>query len=448
MKRVFQKLRELFPVILCVAAFNLFAQALTAHFNLHVDLSADRLYTLSNASKEALRELDSPVKVTVLNLPSEVPVVVTELLGRMKDSARGQLDISYLDPYTHPDVLAAWQKKGLSLSLNTLVVEGTGFSRALPMSDLFETDESGNLSLLLLESRLIPVIRQASAPNLHTVQFVDGHDEDIPEELYSLLQDNGCTTSRVPLLVSPPDADLLLLTSPKRDFELSEIRRLSDYLLSGGSLVVFLGPDSASMPHLCDFLSEWGIGVTDSVIADHRQYVDGNPLLLVPVYTQHPICRIFSQIRIFPVLSQSIALTPLFSKNGNITVEKVLYSSDRGYVASGTGGTPPFTLALSSKQNTGNGTAFVVVFGSSGIYSGSLLTAPSYANAELLLQTMRYCLSTPETASLSLPSRSVVQPAIAITAGMQRTYGVLLIGLLPAAILISGAFVVWRRKQL
>ena len=448
MKRVFQKTCGLLPVILCVIAFNLFAQALTARFGLRLDLSADRLYTLSGEAEEALQQLESPVQVTVLNLPSEVPVLVKELLSRMQQAARENLHVDYLDPYTHPDILAGWQKKGLPLSLGTLVVEGTGYAQAVPMSDLFETDEQGNLTLLLLESRLIPVIRQAAAPNLHTVQLVEGHDEDLPDGLQRLLQDNGYTVSRVPLSVSAPDADLLLLTAPKRDFEPAEIGRLSDYLLSGGSLVVFLGPDSASMPHLCDFLSQCGIGVTDSVIADRRQYVDGNPLLLVPVYTQHPICRVFSRIRIYPVLSQSIALTPLFSKNGNITVEKILYASDRSYAASGAEGTPPFTLALSSTQDVGSGTARLVAYGSSGLYSDSLLAAPSYANAELLLQTMRYCLGTPETAALSLPSRSVAQPTIAVTAGRQRTYGVLFIGLLPAALLLGGAWVVWRRRRL
>ncbi len=432
--------------IVCLISFNLFADVLTRRFSLQLDMTADHLFTLSEEAGQILGRMGSPVTLTVLNTESEFPDLVSELLTRMQTASAGCLSVSYLDPYTHPQELSGWRQKGLDLKLNTLVVEGVGSADTVQLEDLFQTDEEGNLVQLRVEQQLIPRIHHAASPVSRSIQFVEGHDEEYPAALRDIMEGNGWKCSRLPLSVSNPEADLVVIAAPGMDYETYELDRLSDYLLEGGGLIVFLSPGSSAFPNLSAFLKEWGVGITDSVVSESRQYVDGNPMQIVPVYAQHEICSVFSRVRIYPVLSQTTALQQLFSKNGNTRVEKVLYSSDRAE-ADGAG-QPPFVLALAATREQGDSRARVFVCGSAGIYSESLLNTPSYANGTFISQAAAWCLNISQEDAVSIPPRSVDVPAIAVTAGEQSFFGILFIAVLPACLLVIGSLVVIRRRRL
>ncbi len=432
--------------VVCLISFNLFASMLTKRFSLQLDMTADHLYTLSKESGQILAQMESPVRLTILNTQAEFPKLVSELLSRMKTASAGQLSVSYLDPYTHPQALSEWKRRGLDLQLNSLVIEGTGTADTVQLEDLFQMDEEGNLTQLRVEQQLIPRIHHAASPVSCSIQFVDGHDEDYPAAFCDVLEGNGWHCSRLPLSVSSPEADLVVIAAPSTDYEAYELDRLSDYLLNGGALMVFLAPSASAFPNLSAFLKEWGVGITDSIVTETRQYVDGNPMQIVPVYAQHEICSVFSRVKIYPILSQTTALEQLFSKNGNIRVEKVLYSSDRA-VADGAG-QAPFVLALCATREQRGSKARIFVCGSAGIYSDSLLNAPSYANGTFLSQAAAWCLNLSEENAVSVPPRSVDVPTIAITSEEQSCWGILFIAILPACLFVFGSVVVIRRRRL
>ncbi|TMI94594.1 MAG: gliding motility-associated ABC transporter substrate-binding protein GldG, partial [Bacteroidetes bacterium] len=137
------KLWWLFLLILVVAV-NLLASV----FHTRLDLTKEKRYTLSNASKQLLRNLNEPVTIDVFvhkkNLPSEVKKLensIAEFLLNCKEYARNNLQFRFLNPYEglidsaqtrmedslnyfyglYPSVLSAPEKVGDELEISKLI---------------------------------------------------------------------------------------------------------------------------------------------------------------------------------------------------------------------------------------------------------------------------------------------------------------------------------------
>lgn len=289
------------------------------------------------------------------------------------------------------------------------------------------------------------IVRSGSGEALRA-QFIEGHDESYTEGFKALLEQNGFSVGRVTLSVSDPDCELLILAAPTADLLAEEIAKLQAFMNDGGRLMVFLSPEAAQLPGLCAFLAEWGVGVTDTVVGEHLQYVDANPLSIVPVYAAHDINARFSGLRIYPVLTGALALEALYTRNGSTTTAKVLYSTDRAYAHDGTDAAAPFVLAMTSQRKNAGPDSRVFACGSRGLYADSLLENAAFANSMLLAQAISW--TTEQENTIGIPARSIGSAPIAVTARQQALFAALLILALPALILLAGLSVYLRRRHL
>ncbi|MEG0898024.1 MAG: GldG family protein, partial [Ruthenibacterium sp.] len=426
------------------------AVSATDRFGLRVDMTSNKLYALSDTTKEVLKALPEPVEIRVFSSKTDFVELVAQVLERYQVAGGEKIKLTYLDPYTNPTVVEGYLQRGYAVEVNSIVVEGSRYTRVLALSDLFKTDSTGEtLESMKAEQQLTAAILYASSTQTPTVQFVEGHNEQPSEGLKNLFAQNNYEVSRVTLAVSEISAktSLLVIAAPSDDFSAPEIKMLDTFMQRGGRMMLFLAPSATRLPNLETFLEEWGIGVTNTVVAEKLQYTDANPLSIVPIYAAHPINQYFTNNRIYPVMPSSCALEQLFVGQGNVTTAKVLYSSDRSYGSNTEPELPgPFTMAITSTKKLTQGEARLFVVGSKNIYSDDLLRMDNYGNADFLAQTVNWCTQTDTT--VNIPAKALSDAPISVMAWQVLLFAGLLLLVLPLTVLGYGIFVYLRRRHL
>ena len=422
------------------------AESLTSALTLRLDMTEDGLYTLSDTTVDVLSHLSAPVTVTVFSNETDFVPLVHETLLRYQALSDQMVSIRYVDPYTHPSEVKRWQNQGFTITEGTLAVEGQFTAEVIQLEDLFITDGE-TVTALQIEQPLTSAIARGGRSETLRAQFIEGHDESYSEGFQTLLRQNGFSVGRTTLSVSDPACDLMILAAPKTDYLPDEIAKIQAFMNDGGRLMVFLSSEAQAMPRLAAFLAEWGVGMTDIVVGDRLQYVDANPLSIVPIYAAHDINARFSGLRIYPVLTSTLALRSLYTQNGTTSTAKVLYSTDKAYAADGSDTlAAPFVLAMTAERKNIGESSRLFVCGSSGLYADNLLDNAAFANSMLLAQAIGW--STERHDTLGIPARSLSSTPIAITAGQLYLFAGLFIVGLPAFYLLVGLTVYLRRRHL
>ena len=422
------------------------AESLTSALTLRLDMTEDGLYTLSDTTVDVLSHLSAPVTVTVFSNETDFVPLVHETLLRYQTLSDQMVSIRYVDPYTHPSEVKRWQNQGFTITEGTLAVEGQFTAEVIQLEDLFITDGE-TVTALQIEQPLTSAIARGGRSETLRAQFIEGHDESYSEGFQTLLRQNGFSVGRTTLSVSDPACDLMILAAPKTDYLPDEIAKIQAFMNDGGRLMVFLSSEAQAMPRLAAFLAEWGVGMTDIVVGDRLQYVDANPLSIVPVYAAHDINARFSVLRIYPVLTSTLALRSLYTQNGTTSTAKVLYSTDKAYAADGSDTlAAPFVLAMTAERKNIGESSRLFVCGSSGLYADNLLDNAAFANSMMLAQAIGW--STERNDTLGIPARSLSSTPIAITAGQLYLFAGLFIVGLPVVYLLVGLTVYLRRRHL
>lgn len=512
---------------LLLVAVNIAASKFSEKLGLRVDMTAERLYELSDETVEVLHSLDEPVDIKVFSAKEDFTPLVAEVLRRYSD-ASDKLNVEYIDPYVRPAAVDEYIDKGLEIYLNTIVVEGGGYAESLQLEDMFVLDESGqNVRELNCEQLLTSAVLRAEGAKSRSAVFTAGHNESVSEALKNLLTVNNYALSEMSLGLTdiPGGTELVVIAAPSTDFSAEEIKKLDEFMEDGGSLIVFAEPSSVSLNNLSSFLEEWGIGLSHILVAEKTQYTDSNPLSIVPIYSGHEINSYFNANKLYLEMPQTIALNQIFVTRGNITTAKLLYSSDRSYdadtsVNAGAGGSAnaanadvadsagtanahdddgtdaisnnvnaanandadrtdavsnnvnaakvavenatdkaddagnaqnadaeqgPFTLAMAAEKTAGGKHARLVVIGSRGIYSDTLMNTGTNGNARFIAQCVAW--SVKDDTLISIPSKNINDAPISVTLGQIIILSVLLILVLPAGLMIQGIIIYIRRRH-
>lgn len=245
-------------------------------FYTRIDLTEDKRFTLTEASKEVVRHLDQPLVVQVLlegTFPAEfrrLPSAVNELL---RDFRKINSDFQYLfeDPFAGKpeDVkvrMEEWAKVGLvPTTLNARDSEGQTTKRIYPYAifnygerqvaiNLLEQPTTGvspdvalTNSISLLEYKFANAIAKLQATDKPNILFTEGHNELTEIEIASFDANLRAfyNTGRVNLdsiYQISSDIDMVIVAKPTKAFSDKNLFVLDQYLMNGGHLMFLIDP--------------------------------------------------------------------------------------------------------------------------------------------------------------------------------------------------------------
>ncbi len=286
-------------------AVNILAQA--AFTGARIDLTRDKLFTLSPGTKAILGRIDEPVTLRYFfseRLGREIPAYaaygkrVNDMLSEFEANARGRLIVERYDPQPFSDI----EDRAVALGMQGVPIDQGGESVYFGLSGTNSTDDKETVAFLqpererFLEYDLARMVQSLANPKRKVIGLISDLQIEgdmmammrgmpsqpwyILETLRSMFEIRtlGSDIDRV-----PDDIDVLMLAHPKSLQEKGQYA-VDQFVLRGGRALVFVdpyaeseagrprqmgggGPSGSDLPKLFE---AWGVDMLKDKIAGDR----------------------------------------------------------------------------------------------------------------------------------------------------------------------------------
>jgi WD40 repeat protein len=224
-------LMSLFFVAFVIALFIVIRQAEISP----IDVTEGQKYTLSDASIEALHNLEEPVHaIAFYPETSSQREEASIWLNQYKQASDGLFDYEFVDPDRNPATANQYD-----VTSSGVIVFEQG-DRTAQASFLDERELTGALTRVLLGGQRVAYVTTG-----HGERDIEGFEENGFSQIARELQNVNFTLTPLNLLEAgavPDDADAVFVLGPTAQFASAELDALSAYMQDGGALMVLSDP--------------------------------------------------------------------------------------------------------------------------------------------------------------------------------------------------------------
>ena len=438
--------------VLVIIVVTLLAQ-LTLKTNVRSDWTANSRHSLSDSTKDVLKQLDDDVTIQVFISPdSEYHSALESLLSCYQQHS-DKLNVIYINPDFSPEIvrkLNIQQQGEMVVSLND------------KQQHVFDLSEQSLTNALIIVSR-------AQQPWL---VFIEGHGERSPfsQANFNLsvwgeqLKQKGFKLQSLNLVeqsLIPNNAAAVVIASPERPWLAGEIDIIKNYITDGGNLLWLTEPDSHQ--YLAGLAEQLGIEFVPGTIIDPNAELLGitDPqFVLITNYANHPVATATTSVTLFP---QAVAIEnnvdnsawqylPLLTSQENTWSEtdpitQATVASPIFDVSNDTGG--PLNLAYlltvqPVEEDEKNKEQRIAVIGDGDFLSNSYIGNGS--NLELGVALMNWLAE--DDSLIDIPIKTTIDNQLQLTTTQSLIIGLGFLIVIPVLLLSIGLGLWWyRRKQ-
>lgn len=454
-------------IVLAIAiTANLLIGALPAGLT-QFDTTSGQIFTVSEQTEVLASELDQEVTIYWIVRNGYEENYIGTLLDQY-EALSDKIRVQKVDPDVNPTFAQAYTD---SLQENSLIVECGDKSRYIPYSDIFVVDYEAyyyygeeNWSFCG-ESEITSAIDYVTSEDLPTIYLLTGHGEQsLPAAFSSAVEKENMQTQELSLLTAeavPDDADCLLIYAPQRDISLEEKTKIETYLGNGGKLILLSDPpQDGKLTNLESIMAHYGITASEGIVveADQSHYVWGTPYYLLPEINTHTVTTPLLENGYSVLLPIAQGLTVSQDLPDNISVTELLTTSDSAFSKSAGYGLNtyekeegdqdgPFALAVLASETLDDGIYSDVIWVSStALLDSQTNEMVSGGNQDLFLNMLHY-LCQSEDSSITIHAKSLSTEYLTIDSSTASLLATLFIGLVPAAYLVVGILIWFRRKR-
>lgn len=254
-----------------------------------IDLTQEKLYTLTDQSKERVKDIDKDVHIYFVGYPDDNADL---LLAKQYKNANEKIVAEAVDAESRPDLV---EKYGIEdTGSSGIIVECGDRSKVLTASDLVTYDSTTSQTISIAEEKLTSAIISVTTDDIPKVYFLEGYsDFTLSYNMYYLnayLQNEITEVATLNILSTekvPDDCDTLVITSPSQDFNDTTKTAIIDYINRGGNILWLNAAMavSADLPNVNEVLALYGVNPFDvGVIREttSSRMVANSPDLVIP----------------------------------------------------------------------------------------------------------------------------------------------------------------------
>lgn len=435
-----------------------------------MDMTNEKLYTITKDTKDYLADLKDDVTVYVLAAKSSLEsndTTLSAMLEKYKD-ASSHISVVYKDPKVYPQFYSNYTET--APSANSIIVESAKRSKVIDYSDLYETSVdystySQQTTGYDGEGQLTSAIAYVVNENMPVVYEITGHGEtELSGGFSEACQKANIDVSSLTLLKSdsiPEDAEAIVINGPTSDFSEDDAKKISDYLAAGGKAFITATYTDKDLPNFESVLSAYGIQLEKGMVVeqDKNSYYQ-NPFYLLPSIASSQWTSSVSDSYIFAPYCRGIT-HPQTEDGADITYTDLLTSSSTSFskadVANMTSYEKedgdvdgPFVIGLEAEKKVDDeNTTKLFVFSSTMMFDDSADQMVSGNNAKLFSSCMSsFADSSDNGSSIVIPVKEYDTAKITVSSMIVVLATVGLVILLPLVLLGAGIGI-WavRRKK-
>ncbi|NLK86804.1 MAG: GldG family protein [Clostridiaceae bacterium] len=461
-------------MVVAVIAIAVLLNVVVGILDLKLDLTPNKLYSLSETTEEILGELDKDVQIIGLFDDAAVATdseykQVTDLLSLYAKNPR--IKVQYIDPDKNPGIINQLDPdKTMNLQVSNFIVKstvnGNEKKKKLEYYDLFEMELNQYTYQYMstgsnAEQGFTGAIKYVTAEYTPVVYFTEGHDEnDVNREYSNLkgsLEKNNYLVKNINLMTIdeiPDDAELIVVASPKRDISFAERDLLERYFLDGGNAIFMFDylEHDPSFDEMNKLFSKFNIAVNNDKVKenDERRHIPQDPYtILVDAYSNSIIPQDF-----YTVLGNSRSISILKNEKDYVTITPMIQTSAQAVgemvnKARGEDIKGPLDIAAAIEYGGGREKAKILVTGNSSFISDSAyqMYGNYYLdNMNFMLMTMGWMIDQQD--EVIVPTKPYEINSFNITQTQSTVMRVVLTFILPLIIFVTGLMVYLRRRHL
>ena len=475
-------LTALFVVL--VIALNAVIYALTYSYGWYLDLTGEQQYGITDSSIAALDNVltdDVDIKIIFCQdkdrvLEDSAGYYVYKCAQSYQREYGDNVKVEFLDIVQHPDKSSEYTSQlGIPLYSYNVIIETNKSKnvRVVKYEDFYTFDsETGDIYAFNGERRFTSYIISLCT-DYPICYFTQGQGEKITDgkgnsnALYNFMVDAGFDVRTIDLSESTAnldDAKVVIINDPVYDFSIDELQKIGKFMSDKrGNMMVFLSPKNAlsndpdrDLSMLKQWLSEWGVQIMDGQVRDNSHSLTADGLSVVADYpTEGYAASLHSSIRAMDsqpktVINNALAFTTPWSgqAKGDREVGWVLHS----YKSAGLGDYQgkQFNLAAlvrSTKYDIATETQLqsYMLVTSAGYASEEYLNSNAYGNKDILYMLANQMGK--ELVPLDIKFKVFASEQLSITTAAAYVWTVFLVGVFPAAVLVTGGIICYRRKR-
>ena len=434
-------------IVVALVLVNLLTIYITDRYPVSIDLTPQKVFGLTEQSKEYLSKLEQPVSIQVMT---------------NEDTFIASGD-EYVDLLQNPSLASQYE----DVQIGDIIVSSGNRTQTLTAYDLFNVESGSYYGSYITSSKaeqaMTSAILNVTSTEQIQVALLSGHGEQTMEGLTQLLQSNNFAVTTINPAVEEigEEVDVLLWIAPINDPDEQVLERLERFLSENEekTLLYFADTTQPQLSNLESFLERWGIRVQSSSIieTDNRKIINMNPYFSTSQISNLTLTDTMTDTSIPITMPFARPLEQVFESNMELSTTVLLQSSESASVIPYgisdeqlENWTPeeygPFPLAILSEKSFEDGkSSRVAAFGSAVSLSDSLLSSGSFCNSDYYLSVLNTL--THRENIISIQSKTLGGQELGLNTAQVFLIGSGFMIVLPIVTLCCGLYLWLKRKN-
>ncbi|MCC8029269.1 MAG: Gldg family protein [Lachnospiraceae bacterium] len=256
----------------------------------NIDVTNQKLYTLTEDTYTVLDELDRDVTIYMLSAEDDADDIISKTLKRYEE-ASDHITVEYVDPTVSPNFYSTYTDT--APTEDSVIVVSENYSKVIDYYDIYEytvdySTYTQSISAYDGEGQITSAISYVTSGDLQTVYMITGHGEtELDSSFTDALEKLNLSVEDLTLLTEdavPDDAAAVIINGPTTDFSEDDAQKIIDYLASGGKALITTSYEATGdMANFDSILAEYGMQVSWGIVmeSDRSSYYQ-YPFYLLP----------------------------------------------------------------------------------------------------------------------------------------------------------------------
>ncbi len=425
------------------------------------DLTSNKMYSLTEETREMLAGLDEDITVYVLVNEEQADSLLDTTLKNYQD-LNGHIHVTYVDPAVNPKFFT--QYTNASLTYNSLIVEGSKRSKVIDYNEIYQTQfdystYSSTVTGYDGEGQLTSAVAYVTTDDMPKLYLITGHGEtELDASFQNAVEKANIDYETINLMnyeEVPEDAECVFINAPTEDLSSDDTEKMLSYMEDGGDVLLVTGYTDRELKNYESLLDFYGVSVSRGLIidSDSGHYYGRNPFYLLPDISYDEITAGAYDSGSYVFVPEAQGLT--VSEREDTEATSLLTTSDYSYVREDLASSDsyekqegdidgPFATGLKCERTAGETTSTGVIYSSRFLFTESADEMVSGTNQKLFSGTLGSLVS--QTSGISIPVKSYELSYLTLPENRMILIAFITIILIPFAFLISG-FVVWFKRR-
>ena len=487
-----------------VVLVNVVATVLFDRYPVTIDLTKDKIYSISDKSEEYVKKIDTDVLITVFAEEDAFKGLTTytrqaDEVMKKYSKYNSKIKYRYVDIDSNPDIVKDYTNDSISqydIIVETNPEKDIKRTRKITLLDLVNFSDEFNETLTNYGMSVESFAQQAgnalsaistltqyygtdiisgsnadqaftsalmtvTDPNPITVTFLTGRNE-VDELAYfkTLLTANGYTVNTVDITSDdiPEDTTVAVVPAPQTDYLPDDVKKLDNFLDNNGKLgkqlLYIASAQQQDTPNLDEFLKDYGLQVGKGIICESNSSNYYNqPYLTIATDLSENFMQDVATNDPQLIIQTCRPVKQLFDEKNKIKTEGYVKSTSDAYLMDPQSqktiekGQQNY-MAVSSRVTylDGNDAVYsnVIAAGTEFIFRDDVLPYTQYQNREYVLSLLNGI--THKTDGIVIEPKTIDANVYDITASQQSVLKWTFILIVPVIVLAIG-LVIWLRRK-